>query len=237
MVTERLFDTREALVAALTDDCAAQLRRALDAGEEASFLASGGSTPAQLYEALSKVDSLDWSKVTVALVDERWVDFDHDKSNEAFVARTFRQNAAADIRLLGMKNAEFDPKTGLNACEMQYQQLKTPFDVTILGLGKDGHTASLFPHAEGLSDALDPDAERLCAAIKATPSEVTGDYVERMTLNLNGLLKARELVLLITGDDKLETLRAAQAGDDVEAMPIRAILRQTQVPVTVYWAP
>jgi uncharacterized membrane protein len=116
-------------------------------------MVSGGSSPEPLYESLSR-QPLDWSRVYVALVDERWVEFGHEKSNEAFVARTLCQNAGASANLVGMKNAAETPDEGLSACEEAYQQLAQPFDVTILGLGADGHPASLFPLATAVFYAL-----------------------------------------------------------------------------------
>jgi 6-phosphogluconolactonase len=95
----------------------------------------------------------------------------------------------------------------------------------------------LFPHAQGLDEALNLESEQLCAAIIAKQSEVTGAITERMTLTLAGLLRSKTLVLLLTGDEKLAVLRAAQAGTDVKEMPIRAVLQQQKVPVVVYWAP
>ncbi len=236
MVTERLFENRAEMIAALQAECEVALRSAIEDRGEATFMVSGGSTPEPLYKALSNSD-LDWESVYVALVDERWVDFDHDKSNEAFTVKHLIQNKAAVANLVGMKNSADTAAEGLVDCEAAYQQLAQPFDITILGMGSDGHTASLFPHAQGLDEALNPDSNELCAAITAKQSEVTGAIVERMTLSLAGLLRSKSLVLLITGDEKLAVLRAAQADGDVKDMPIRAVLRQDRVPVIVYWAP
>lgn len=236
MLTERLFENRQDMVAALEAECVAALTQAIEDRGEATFMVSGGSTPEPLYKSLSNVD-LDWESVYIALVDERWVDFEHDKSNEAFTVKHLIQNKAAVANLIGMKNTAATAQEGLADCEAAYQQLAQPFDITILGMGNDGHTASLFPHANSLEAALNPDSSELCAAIVAHQSEVTGAITERMTLSLAGLLRSRTLVLLITGDEKLAVLRKAQAGTDVAEMPIRAILQQDRVPVVVYWAP
>jgi 6-phosphogluconolactonase len=236
MLTEKLFENRAELIAALQQECVQALQQAIDDRGEATFMVSGGSSPEVLYKSLSNVD-LPWESVYVALVDERWVEFDHEKSNEAFVAKTLIQNKAAVANLIGMKNSAATAVEGLDDCESVYQQLAQPFDVTILGMGSDGHTASLFPHAIGLDAALDLESKNLCAAISAHQSEVTGAITERMTLNLAGLLRSRSLLLLITGEDKLKVFRDAQAGNDVSEMPMRAILQQQQVPVTLYWAP
>lgn len=236
MVIERLFENRAEMISALQAECEVALRSAIEARGEATFMVSGGSTPEPLYKALSQAD-LDWDAVYVALVDERWVAFEHDKSNEAFTVKHLIQNKAAAANLVGMKNSAETAAEGLADCEAAYQQLAQPFDITILGMGSDGHTASLFPHAKGLEEALNPDSNELCAAIIAQQSEVTGAIVERMTLSLAGLLRSKSLVLLITGEEKLAVLRAAQGEGDVKDMPIRAVLRQDRVPVTVYWAP
>jgi 6-phosphogluconolactonase len=236
MLTERLFENRQDMVAALEAECVTALTQAVEERGEATFMVSGGSTPEPLYKSLSNQD-LPWESIYVALVDERWVDFEHDKSNEAFTVKHLIQNKAAATNLVGMKNTAATAQEGLADCEAAYQQLAQPFDVTILGMGNDGHTASLFPHANGLDAALNPDSPELCAAIIAHQSEVTGAITERMTLSLAGLLKSKVLVLLITGQEKLDVLRKAQAGSDVKEMPIRAVLQQDRVPVVVYWAP
>jgi 6-phosphogluconolactonase len=236
MLIERFFESRQDMVAALEAECVTALNQAIEERGEATFMVSGGSTPEPLYKSLSNIE-LDWESVYIALVDERWVDFAHDKSNEAFTVKHLIQNKASVANLIGMKNTADTAQEGLADCEAAYQQLAQPFDITILGMGNDGHTASLFPHAQGLEPALNPDSPELCAAIVAHQSEVTGDITERMTLSLAGLLRSRTLVLLITGDEKLAVLRKAQAGNDVAEMPIRAVLQQDRVPVVVYWAP
>lgn len=236
MVIEHLFENRAEMISALQAECETALRDAVEDRGEATFMVSGGSTPEPLYKALSEVD-LPWESIYVALVDERWVDFDHDKSNEAFTVKHLIQNKAAVTNLVGMKNSAATAAEGVDDCESAYQQLAQPFDITILGMGSDGHTASLFPHAQGLDDALDSESEQLCADIIAIQSEVTGAITERMTLTLAGLLQSKTLVLLITGDEKLAVLRAAQAGTDVKEMPIRALLQQQKVPFAIYWAP
>lgn len=234
MLEEKLFENREALLAALQEDCVAALQAGLDEREQASFLVSGGSSPAPLYQRLSQI-ALDWQHIHVALVDERWVEPGHAKSNQTFVEKNLLQHQAATAPFIAMKNSAASAAAGLAECEKTYQTLPAPFDLTILGMGPDGHTASLFPEADGLDEALATDD--LCAPINAHQSEVTGEYTERMTLSLAGILHSRRLVLLITGEEKLQALRAAQEGDDVRTMPVRAVLQQNRVPVTLYWAP
>src|SRR5690606_14205511 len=126
MVTERLFESRAALIAALQTECEAALTAAVDDRGEATFMVSGGSSPEPLYKALSQVD-LPWESIYVALVDERWVDFEHDKSNEAFVVKSLIQNKAAETNLVGMKNSAATAEEGLEDCEAAYQQLAQPF--------------------------------------------------------------------------------------------------------------
>src|SRR5690606_15862018 len=177
MAIEKLFDDHASLVAALQPECVSALQAALEERGEATFMVSGGSTPEPLYRSLSEVD-LDWSSVYVALVDERWVDFEHDKSNEAFTVRTLMQNKAAAANLIGMKNSAATAAEGLADCESVYQQLAQPFDMTILGMGSDGHTASLFPHAQGLTEALIPGADAPWRGTRRHRGEGTGTGTE-----------------------------------------------------------
>jgi 6-phosphogluconolactonase len=236
MLKECFFDDRESLFSALLDDCVQQLQTALQHRPTASFMVSGGSSPKPLYQQLSE-QKLDWSRVNVALVDERWVGADHPASNEAFIQQHLLQAEAAAANFVAMKTAHATALDGQQQCEQQYQQLARPFDLTILGMGSDGHTASLFPAAEGLQQALDSNNRALCAAIMAKPSEVTGDFTERMTLSFHGLMQSRQLHLLITGEEKLAVYQQAMANSDTALLPVSALLQQQAIPISVYWAP
>ena len=109
-------------------------------------------------------------------------------------------------------------------------------------MGSDGHTASLFPFAEGLDEAMDQNKQQLCGAINASPSEVTGELTERMSLTYYGIKKSNEVILLITGEDKKQVFEdaksLAESGQDYRSMPIsRFLSAQSQINLSVYWAP
>ncbi|WP_444887005.1 6-phosphogluconolactonase [Microbulbifer sp. JMSA008] len=236
MAEEKFFTDRERLVQALAYDCACELQQGIKESGQATFLVSGGSTPEPVYRELSK-RPLPWAQITAALVDERWVAKSHSGSNQAFIENSLLQNNAAEATLLGMKNTHSSAVEGEADCERAYDELPRPFDVCILGMGNDGHTASLFPHAQGLAEALNPGSDKLCSAITAQQSAVTGTNTERMTLTLNAILQAKNIKLLITGEEKLRVYREALLGSDEMEMPVRSILKQGLKPVTVYWAP
>ena len=212
----------------------ADLEQALQQRSAATLLLSGGSTPAPLYRKLSQT-ALDWSRVDVALVDERWVDSEDASSNERLIRETLLQDAATAARFTGMKNNHLTPFSGEAECNLAYAKLPRPFDLCLLGMGPDGHTASLFPGARGLDDAL--NKKLLCAAIHAQRSEVTGDNLERMTLTPWGLLQSRRLILLISGDEKWRVYREAHQSGASARLPVSQVIDQTAAPLDVYWCP
>jgi 6-phosphogluconolactonase len=236
MVREFHFENRNHLFTALTAEFQDILSEALSKHGSATLFVSGGSTPTPLYEALSKTE-LAWKKVKIALVDERWVDQENSASNEALVKRTLLINNAKAATFIGMKTADKHAKGGQSKTETAYRSLPQPFTVAIVGMGIDGHTASLFPHADGLNTALKTESEQLTVAIKAKPSPVTGTHTERLSLTLAGLLKCERLIILLTGEDKLAVFDQAMKPGSIEDMPIRALLNQEKVPVELYWAP
>lgn len=236
MVKEFLFNDRPSLFTHLTNDCHTHLTKALNEHCTTTLMVSGGSTPAPLFEALSLSD-LDWNNIRVALVDERWVDQNHSASNEGLIDRSLLINNAQQSIFTGMKTKATSATEGVAETEASYQTLPKPFAITLLGMGSDGHTASLFPHADGLSEALSEENEQLTAVINAKPSKVTGSNTERLTLTLSGLLHSERFILLLTGEEKLVTFREAMTEGPIEDMPIRALLRQSKVPFELYWAP
>jgi 6-phosphogluconolactonase len=229
----RRFDDLAVLQAELAGVLAARIDEAVRRRGRALLALSGGRTPLPLYEQLAAMD-LDWPRVGFALVDERWVAVDDAASNEYQLRRALAPALGSGADFTGMKTDAATAVAGLAECETRYAQLPLPFDLVLLGMGPDGHTASLFPGAAGLSAALDPAATALCAAFTAPRSEVTGELVERMSLTLHGILGARQLHLLVTGDDKLRVLQRAEAGAE---MPIRSVVLQADVPLQTWWSP
>jgi 6-phosphogluconolactonase len=236
MNPDRAYADRASLVAALRERLFAQCRQAIAQRGTAVIALSGGSTPLPLYRAFG-ADALDWPRVLVALVDERWVPLDHAASNESALRAALAPALTAGARLVGMKTAALRARDGLAVCETLYRALPLPFDTVILGMGEDGHTASLFPHAAGLAEAVDPAGDRLCAAIEALRSDITGACTERMSLTVPALCAARSIELMIAGERKRKVLGVARGGTDVTSMPVRTIVNAPELPLTVWWAP
>ena len=223
------YDDRNTLAAALADRVAADLRRAVTERGKASLVVSGGSTPRPFFEQLSR-RPLPWSHVQVTLADERWVPADDDASNERLVRRHLLVERAATATLIGLKTPDATPEAGRGACEQALARIARPFDVVVLGMGGDGHTASLFPEAPELEAGLDPSSRRACLAVRppAAPHP-------RMSLTLAALLDSRRLVLHITGEEKWEVYERASEPGPATELPIRAVLESGRV--EVWWAP
>jgi 6-phosphogluconolactonase len=212
-------------------DIASRLARAIESRGLASLVVSGGRSPVKLFEQL-RVQPLDWSRVCVALADERWVDATDAGSNEKLVRDVLLQDAASAARFLGLKNAAPSPDLGAVSAWETFARVPRPFDVTVLGMGDDGHTASLFPGSPNLRSALNPAAAAGCVGMWA-PSAPRA----RLSLNLSALLDSRRILLLINGEDKWRIYAAASGAGAIEDMPIRAVLRQERTTVEVLWAP
>ena len=231
---ERKFNNRAELIDSVHQVFIDSLRKTLEQRSSATILLSGGSTPAPLYRQLSSAD-LEWNRVHVALVDERWVESGDAASNERLLNETLLIDKAATANFTGMKNDHSTPFEGETECNAHYATLPSPWTICLLGMGPDGHTASLFPGAEGLGAAL--DSSQHCAGIRAVRSEVTGDNLERMTMTPWSILQSRRLILLITGEDKWEIYRQARSASASAAKPVSLFIHQDSVPLEVYWAP
>jgi 6-phosphogluconolactonase len=231
-ITEHLFDDRAAMTEALYKVFITDITQAINLNQQATILLSGGSTPVPLYQKLSTAN-LDWQKINTALVDERWVKTSNVASNERLLAENLYCNTTSYICFTGMKNEKPSAFAAEAECNTRYAKLPSPFTLCLLGMGPDGHTASLFPGAKGLEQAL--NAEQHCAAIQAVSSETTGEFVERMTMTRWGILKSRKIILLITGDDKWEVYQQARNSPASVDLPVSFFLHQDAVPVDVYW--
>ncbi len=225
------FPDRKSLTVELAEQIGKLLTDGITANCRASLAVSGGSTPVELFKQLSQMD-LSWQDVVITLVDERWVEPTENDSNEHLVRNHLLKNKALAATFIGMKNSAATASAGEKECEQKLHEVLRPFDVLILGMGGDGHTASLFPGAEKLSLATDMDLGQTCMGI----APLTAPH-ERMTLTLPAILDSRQIFLHITGQEKQDVLQEALTEGPTVEMPIRFILRQQTTPVSVFWAP
>lgn len=232
MTIERnVFSTRDKLAEALADAVVENLNAGLDERGEASFAVSGGSTPKRFLEVLGAREDVDWENVTVTLVDERWVDENSDRSNARLVKESLLTGPAAAAAFVPLYSGTPEPdQAGIAETNAALARVPSPFDAVILGMGNDGHTASFFPGGDALEDALNSDGPAL--AIRAP-----GAGEPRVTLTLPRLVDTRALYLHIEGDEKAQALDKALQTGPVETMPVRAVLSQNRIPVSLYWCP
>ena len=216
------YPDREMLALSLANRLAGQLSQHLRVSDSASLCVPGGTTPAPVFEMLS-ASELDWSRVTVFLNDERWVDGASTRSNSRLLHRHLLRDKAQAARYLDLYTGDATPEEAVPALTAAVAP-HLPVTVLLLGMGADMHTASLFPSASETVLALAPDAPPVMA-IRSVKDE------PRITLTASALRGALNTHLLITGADKREALERAQKLDPTEA-PIRAFLGD----ITVHWA-
>lgn len=226
MPTEHLFVDGALAAADMARRIAMILGDAIAARGVATIALSGGRSPRPVLEALSDV-ALDWDKVIVTLVDERWVAPDHADSNERLVRETLLQGKAAAARFVPMKNDAADAYAGQAGCEAAFAALPWPLDIVLLGMGEDGHTASLFPAAKELAEGLSTEALTLAVTPPAAPHQ-------RMSLSAKAIRASRHVFLQIGGAAKKAVYDRALADGPVEELPIRVALCQHAVSVEVW---
>ena len=198
-----------------------RLSEALKTHGRASLVATGGRSPGPVFDRLRAAEGIDWSRVIVTLSDERCVGAEDPASNARAVRGRLLVGPAARAHLLPLW-PEPDP-AALRAI--------APFDAVMLGMGEDGHVASLIPGDPGLAAAMDPGSERLTVSV---PAGLGKPPIARISLTLSALLQARAIFLLIAGEAKREVIVNALAGAD---LPVKALVSQTRVPVRVLWSP
>lgn len=229
-IDRRSFADRPTLAKELAESVADRIRTAIATRGSAAIAVSGGSTPGRFFQALGKTKDIEWDKVIVTLVDERWVDETSERSNASLVNEKMLQGPAAVAKFFPLYSGGDEPDaTQIAKTNTLMAELPTPFAAVILGMGNDGHTASFFPGGDTLNQALTADGPTL--AIRAP-----GAGEPRVTFTLPRLLQTDGLYLHIEGDEKAKVLDAALGDGPVEDMPVRAVLR-SGVPISVYWSP
>lgn len=222
----------------LAGEIALKINQAIISNGRAVIAFSGGSTPKPMFQALAKHD-IAWSKVVLTLVDERWVDESHELSNGAFLKTHL-------IDLIDGEKPIFCPlyqpadsveesceNVLKHYCELTESQQSSPrsFDLVVLGMGSDGHTASFFPDASNIEDLIDPQSEQVLLTCASPTTKVS-----RITWSVPMLLASPCLVLHITGHTKAEVFQQACDNSDVKTLPIRSMLFQDKTEVQVYYA-
>ncbi|MDD2869512.1 6-phosphogluconolactonase [Neomegalonema sp.] len=226
----RAFAGREAQALALAAAAAADLAEAIRLRGRASLAVPGGTTPGPFLVELSRAD-LDWAKLSVTLTDERWVPEESERSNGRLLRATLLRGPASAARFIPLFTGAPTPEEAFGDLDDALRPL-TPLDVCVLGMGTDGHTASLFPGGDRLAEAMDP-AQPLAALALRAP----GAPEPRLTLTRPVLTGARRACLLINGAEKRRVLAEALDPAGAEAdMPVRAILRAAGG-LTVFDAP
>jgi 6-phosphogluconolactonase len=224
-IEEHNFTSIEAAADELAGNLASAMRGAISARGGALLAVSGGNTPKYVFERLHQYN-VDWRHVQVTLTDERWVPVDHPDSNEKLVRSCLLQGPAAAATFISLFGGEESSEKGQSACEERLKTLMMPFDAVYVGMGDDGHFASLFPGDPALHVH-----NSLCVAVSATESRLP-----RISLTLPAILNANKIFLLFSGQKHSIYSKAKQPGS-IEEIPLRLLLSQERTPITVLTAP
>ena len=217
------YADRDLMMLSIADRLTSELSEALRGNDMATLSVPGGTTPGPIFDVLSE-QSLDWSRVSVVLNDERWVDEDSPRSNTALLRQKLLVSKASDATLIPLFKSGMDAEDAMAELSDGLAPY-LPISVLLLGMGADMHTASLFPGADNLTAALDPDAPLLM------PMRADGAGEPRITLTARVLNDAMNKHVVITGSEKREALERARNLPPEQA-PIRAVLAGA----TVHWA-
>lgn len=221
--------------ASWADACAARLTDTLAAAitetGKAVFAGSGGSTPAPIYRRMAQTD-LDWSKVVVTLIDERYVPESSPESNAALIRQTLMTGPAAAARLVPLYRPEVTVDRAAALAAHALAAEGGHLDAVLLGMGEDGHICSMFPESPTLKTLLSPGLKPTVLGVP-TGRDGRGPTLERLSINLPYLVQARRVVLALTGAAKRSVFER-EAGGDPAIQPIAALLAHN-VPLEVVW--
>lgn len=214
----------EMMIIDLANQIAGEINTALMGNDHATLAVPGGTTPGPLFDDLCDAD-LDWSRVHVMLTDERWVPEDHERSNTRLLRERLLVARAARARYVPLYRPTETPEEALDDLAAAIKP-ELPISILLLGMGADMHTASLFPGADRLADALAPNAPPVL------PMRAPGAPEPRVTLTAPVLKGAVSTHVIITGDEKRAAIQKARKLSPSEA-PIALVLGDA----TVHWAP
>ncbi|QNN65357.1 6-phosphogluconolactonase [Sphingomonas rhizophila] len=225
------YDSVDEMADAVAGDIGFIVESAIEARGNALLALPGGKTPVPIYQRLAKAE-LPWKRVTIIPGDERLVPMDNELSNVRALAKTFLPVGA---RVIPVTGDIADVKLAGNSADARLQDLPWPPDVVLLGMGTDGHTASIFPGAD-LEDALNaPKARRM---VGVTPDPLPPEApVGRVTLTRSAILSARTLLIAITGQEKRDLLEQAIEDGHSSKLPIGRVLAEAEQPIDIHWAP
>ena len=212
------YPSPDALADAAAGAIAAQLDEALRLRARAGLVVTGGRSPGAVYDRLAS-GGPDWSRVIVTLSDERCVPADDPAANQKLVRERLLQRQGRRAHLLSLWP---EPEPAALAA-------LRPFDAVMLGMGEDGHIASLIPGDPGLEDAL-----TTADTVRLVPAGLGKPPVPRITLTLSALLDARAIFLLIAGETKRGVVQRALAGED---LPVGRLVSQSKAPIRIFWTP
>ncbi len=226
------YDDAAELADAVAGDIQFVIESAIDARGSAVIALAGGKTPLPAYEKLSKA-KLDWKRVTIIPSDERIVPLGDPLSNVTALGKTFIPKGARMIPVV--PKATDDYKAAGRSADALMQDLHWPLDLCVLGVGGDGHTASIFPGPD-FDEALNGPRERRALGVMPDPLPPEAP-VARVTLSRAGIITARALLIAVTGDAKRKVIENAISEGAGSPYPIGRVLADVELPVDIHWAP
>lgn len=221
------YATSADLAQAAAQAVTAALKSALAERGTASLVGTGGRSPAPVYDLLAQARDVDWARVGVTLSDDRFVPISSPDSNERLVRERLLTDAAAKAVFTPISTAAENVEAAAEKVEVGVRAL-APYDVMLLGMGEDGHVASLIPGSPVLDLGMDPAGTRFCLGI---PAGVGSPPIARVTMTMPALLQARLILVLISGEKKKHIVEGGSG------LPVHALLDQAKAPVRILWTP
>ncbi len=226
------YDDAAEMADAVAGDLQFVIESALDARGGAVIALAGGKTPAPIYAKLA-VAKLDWKRVTIVPTDERVVPIGDALSNVTMIGKAFIPKGARVIPIVPSATADY--KAAGRSADALMQDLHWPLDLCLLGMGENGHTASIF-HGPDYDEALSGPRERRALGVLPEPLPPEAP-VARVTLSRQGIVTAKALTIAITGAKKREVLERALKDGESSEFPIGRVLANAELPVDIHWAP